>query len=64
MAQNPHGMLNRVELTVSGAGHRTEPEQNSVQAQTALLEIRYPSVKSIVHSGKICQRASDTMFNS
>lgn len=46
MAQNPPRMLNRVELTVSGAGHRTEPEQNSVQAQTALLEIRYPSVKS------------------
>jgi len=57
-------MLNRAELTVSGAGHSKEPEEKSVRAQTALLEIRYPSVKSIVHSGKTYQRASDTTFNA
>jgi len=64
VGRNPHGMLNRAELTVSGAGHSKEPEEKSVRAQTALLEIRYPSVKSIVHSGKTYQRASDTTFNA
>lgn len=61
--QNPHGMLNRAELTVSGVGHRKEPEQKSIHAQTALLVIRYWSVKSIVHSEKICHRAHDTVLD-
>lgn len=64
VAQNPRGMLNRVELTVFDTGHTKEAEQKSIQAQTTLLEIQYPSVKSIVHSGKTCQRVSDTMFSS
>lgn len=64
MAQNPHGMLNRAELTLSAAGHRKEPEQKSVQAQAVMLETRYQRVKSIVHSGKTCQGACSSMFNS
>lgn len=62
MEQNPHRMLNRAELTLSAAGHRKEPEQKPVQAQAVMLETMYQRVKSTVHSGKTCQRASSSML--